>query len=215
MSRLRRELQTEDEGVSFTDAPSEKESSRLTSMANELVSERRAVEALEAEIKKKNERIRQLEFVDLPAYMKQIGQDIVGLPDQDADIRLEAFYHANIKADWPEEQREAAFAWLEKHGHADLIKTTVSFTFPRRALEKARWLVAMTGLLRDKLLEQGAEFPEATTKMEIPWNTLTAWLREQTESSKSVPLEIIGGEVGTIAKIKERKTDGKGRKRKA
>jgi hypothetical protein len=41
--------------------------------------------------------------------------------------------------------------------------------------------------------------------MEIPWNTLTAFVKEQCELGAALELDTIGATVGRVVKIKPRK----------
>jgi hypothetical protein len=45
-----------------------------------------------------------------------------------------------------------------------------------------------------------------SSRLAVQWNTLTAWLKEQhTKGRELPPLEPIGGHVGQVVEIKERK----------
>jgi hypothetical protein len=141
--------------------------------------------------------LKQKELVDL---MNEAGVDNIGLPAEGNmpayDAKAGAYYHANIGADWPPEKRDAAFAWLEEHGHGDLLKAVVTVAFGRRELEQARTL---ENTLRDMGLSPNLS-------MSVPWATLTAWLKEQVERRHAQPpLELLGATVGQIVKLTPRK----------
>ena len=192
----------------FTDAPDEKESLRLTQLGRELYEVDKAIADAEALIKLKTVRKIELTMKELPDYLKSIHQDKIGLPEFEVDLVLENYYHANIKADWPPEKREEAFKYLEEIGSGDLIKTEVVFLFGRKDLKKVRWLQAFIETLKHYLTQVGgepADIPEPTVGMAVPWNTLTAWVKEQLEGGLAVDLDKVGATVGQVVKIKPRK----------
>jgi hypothetical protein len=119
--------------------------------------------------------------------------DKIGLPGSGVDLVVDDYYHANIKAEDP--NREQAFNWLVENGHGDLLKVTVTCVFARGDYDKAEKLKAI--LVTNgyaPAIDQG-----------VPWNTLTAWLKEQLRKGSVVPLELFGATIGRIVKIKMRK----------
>lgn len=201
-------MTNDEELPAFTDAPDEKESRRLTELGRELYAVDQAIQQAEALIKLKTARKLELTMKELPDYLKSIHQDKIGLSEFEVDLVMENYYHANIKADWPSEKREEAFTYLEDIGSGDLIKTEVVFLFGRKDLKKVRWLQAFIETLRHYLAKVGgepADIPEPTVGMTVPWNTLTAWVKEQLEGGLGVDLEKVGATVGQVVKIKPRK----------
>lgn len=202
--------------VGFTDAPSVDETRTLAEMGQELFS----LDREKADIKKRLEEIESrrqvLTMRELPEYMTRVGSDNIGLPEFNADVVMEDYYHANIAADWEPERRQKAFDWLEKNGHGDLIKTEFSIMFPRFMLPVARWLQEHVKTLRPVLKmtvlsgkkkvmkEQEFEIPEADVNLTVPWNTLTAFVKEQVTKGAKLPLDTLGATVGKIVKIKPR-----------
>ena len=153
-------------------------------------------EKLEALNKVQNLRIHE----ELPALFQEIGIDKLGigaegnLPAYDAS--LSPYYKASISAEWPQERQDAAFDWLEKEGHGDLIKNMFVVQLGRGDEKKAK-------KLRGLLEKAGYEFEN---KRAVPWNTLTAFVKEQVEVKQKTPnLELIGATVGKIVKLKPRK----------
>lgn len=197
----------------FTAAPSEDQSTRLTKMGQELWSVDARIVELEHELEQKKQRRVELVQKELPEFMTQIGQDKVGLAEFGVDLVLEPYYHANIKAEWPDEQRQEAFDWLENNGHGDLIKCQVEFLFPRYLMDLAKWFVEAVSKIKIpatfvKKKGKGTPvpaIPEPTLKQTVPWNTLTAFVKEQVEKGEQLPLETLGATVGQIVKIKQRK----------
>lgn len=201
-------MREQEEIPAFTDAPDESESVTLAELGRELYQADQAVDMLEQLLAVAKERRLELTMRELPEYMTRIGQDRIGLPDADVDLVMEPYYHANIQADWPVDQREKAFSYLEHRGDGDLIKTKVEMFFGRSEIWKVRWIIASLRLLAEKLREAGSETPEIPdpiVSMQIPWNTLTAFVKEQIRLGAALELDTIGATVGRVVKIKPRK----------
>ncbi len=140
----------------------------------------------------------------IPDLMDQCGVPSISLAAEGnlpaVEIAIRPHYSANIaaplgpknKKGWPEEKRQAAFAWLDQNGAGDLIKTTVEIFFPRDRRASAVKFV-------DDLKVQGldVEVSEAVASQ-----TLTKWLGETHRAGGALPpLDLIGGFVGRIAAI--------------
>ena len=99
-----------------------------------------------------------------------------------------------FKADAPEAGE--AFAWLSEHGHGDIIRRTYTVSFGKGEEQLA--------LDFEKVLNE-SETPYSAS-YGVPWNSLTAWLKEQIEKFKIVPpLHLFGATVGKVVDIKARK----------
>lgn len=110
--------------------------------------------------------------------------------------KLRPYYKASISADWPEERREDAFAALEESGGGDLVSHVYTISFGRG--DKAR-----SETFREYLQMSGIMFD---VRLGVPWNTLTAFIKEQIEKHKTVPpLDRLGATVGRIVEIKPEK----------
>jgi len=138
-----------------------------------------------------------MEMRELPEMFYEVGVDRIGIPEEGNhpayDAVLQPYYHANIPAD----QRDQAFEWLQEKGHGDLIKTVVKVELGLRQREVARKVESM-------LEKLGVDY---SRDLGVPWNTLTAWLKEQIEKHQEIPpLTMLGATVGNIVKLKERKT---------
>jgi hypothetical protein len=181
-------------------SPREGQLEAITQAASALRDAEREKQDVEERLRDVNLKIQELRHKTLPDLMHEAGVDRLGLPASGnlppCDAKLAPYYHANIAADWLPERREAAFDWLEKNGHGDLLKVTVSVTFGKREMPQARKLAAT--------LEGMGLAPQVIPS--VPWSTLTAWLREQVEKYRSQPpLDTIGGTVGSVVKLTPRK----------
>lgn len=190
-----------DDLVGFTDAPSMREQQELTKLGRELLEIDGKIKQLEKQVAEYKERKLTITMDTMPKYMMAIGQDRIGLEGSEVDLVREPYYHANIQADWPEEKRQEAFLWLEENGHGDLIKSQLKI-----AAAKGEW--DRIKALRERIMEwfkkHDMEDVQITTELGIPWNTLTAFVKEQIEKGAPIPLETLGATVGQIVKIKKR-----------
>jgi len=158
------------------------------------------IEELEARLETLTRERNELARHELPDLFEKCLIDRIGVPGENVDVVVEAMYHANIKADWPEEQRERGFEALERMGGGDLIRVTLEIQFGKGELELARTVL--------ERLSQWNEFGNRPARMNrnVPWNTLTAYVREQIKAGRPVPMEELGAAFGRVCKIKKRKS---------
>lgn len=181
------------------DGPSDNQLRQLREYCGELVRMQSRARELEKELKETKKKIWDMEMKTIPDYATEIGVDRVGLPDFGADVTIAPYYKANISADWPEERRAEAFAYLERIGVGDIVRTSVEFTLGRDSLDLAKRIAEE---VRQRL---GNEVPPPQISMKVPWNTLTSTVKELTERGDPLDLEMIGATVGQRAVVKERK----------
>jgi hypothetical protein len=152
-------------------------------------------EAAELRVKELNQKIQMLEQTELPdmmeaAHLFSLGLEAEGnLPAYNLEIG--PYYYANIKNE--DANADKAYEYLIKNGHGAMIKRTYEISFGRGEDKKA---AAFEKLMTSKKYA-------FTVKVGVPWNTLTAWLKEQVEKFKNVPpLDLMNGKVGRVAKLK-------------
>jgi hypothetical protein len=97
-----------------------------------------------------------------------------------------------IPAKWGPERRAEALAELDRFDAGDLAKKVVSVTFARSD-EGAEHLMG-------ELSQMGYS---SSLQFDIPWQTLTSWLKESVSAGRMPNLEKIGGQVGQIVTMKE------------
>jgi len=149
---------------------------------------------------------------ELPDLMSQAGTTLWAIV---AEGNLPAFvaksapyYKANIAAEWDAERRQRAFDWIAARDpdtkgpgprggdNPDIIKTVITIELGRGERELAQKVEA-------GLRKQGIPF---STRLDVPWNTLTAFVRELVEARKVMPpLDLLGATVGRIVTIKPEK----------
>ena len=151
-----------------------------------------------AEVNAEVGRLTRRELVDMFLAAPVTRLDVPASGNKPAfEARLRPFYKAVISAEWEEPRRAAALAVLEEHHASDLVKTTFTVAMGRGEREEAK-------RLRDLLAKLRVPFQE---KLDVPWNSLTAWLRERYERSGKTltpgELEKIGAVVGQVVEVEQ------------
>lgn len=174
----------------------------LREVAREVRDRRAEVADLQARIDEHNKRINFLvtkELVEL-FTQAQVPELVLAAEGNWPAFRFVKvpYYKAVISSEWPEERQAAAFAELDKFGGEALVRTQVTVDIPRGKgqRQKARALIAW--------LEKNRF--NHSQKLSVPWNTLTAWLREQYQKFPNEPkpdLEVIGAYVGEVVRLTE------------
>jgi hypothetical protein len=147
----------------------------------------RALETFEQRAKDIAAELRQVQEIDLPLAMAEVGMQAFTL-ETGEKITIKSDVYASV----PKERREEAWNWLDGHGFGDLIKTTVETKFGKGELEQARGLVG-------ELMEKGLH---PALEQGVHPSTLRAWLREQLAEGKNVPLDLFGAREVTKSIIK-------------
>jgi soluble cytochrome b562 len=152
---------------------------------------------LEERLKATNIELQDFYFKKLVTLLDEAGVTEIILTAEgnmpEVKATAKPFYRANISSDWPDDKRRAAFDWLDQNGHGDLIKTEVNVVFNREQRSDALKFAE----------EQRQTGKTVIPKENIPWATLTAWLKEMVEKKGIMPpLETIGGTVGRVVALK-------------
>ena len=125
---------------------------------------------------------------DIPNLMTELGISEFKLADG-SKISVKPFYSGSLAQSNP--NREAAFKWLKENGFDDIIKNEVSVSFGRGEEEKAA--IAMAQL-------ESVGF-EPSQDRNVHASTLKAFLKEQVEAGRALPLELFKAYIGRKAKI--------------
>jgi hypothetical protein len=178
---------------------------QLRELALELVKLEQSILEQEAAVEDMKAQRVQLAQKKIPKLLERAMTDKIGVPEMDADVVMTTKYHASIRSEWPEEQREAAFDAVEAAGGGDLIATVLSVRFGRGELEDARATAAH--------LRAWNEFGNRAVQIErgVHWATLTSFVTEMAKKERPLPLDVVGGRVIVEASVKYRKT-AKGKK---
>jgi cyanate lyase len=149
-----------------------------------LAEEARAIEAeldptregsLAAQVDAKNDRLLKIKRDLIPTAMKELGLQEFTLTDG-SKINVKNIIHVSI----PEVNKPAAWAWLEENNFDAIIKTVVHADFGKGEMEKAKEAL-------DVLRE--ADFGAALDR-NVHASTLKAFVTEQLEAGKTIPLNI-------------------------
>jgi hypothetical protein len=176
------------------------------------------IENVEATLSSLKRERRDLTFDTLPTMFMQLQINHLGisasgnLPAYEAT--LEDSYHANIQANWPEEKRQAAIDWIHKHRMGDIIKTTLTIDFGLgqdlllksvlKALKAVQVVIGTKKIKRKTVKVTRTVKVTPTIIQQIPWNTLTAMVKERFTSGdplSDTDLRILGASVNKIVKI--------------
>lgn len=163
------------------------------------------IEDLEAQLSDKKAKKLELQHKTLPTLFGDAQIDIIGLPDQNVDIKIKPYYKASISAEWPPEQIEEGFRVLEDLDGDDIIRATLSILFLKEEYDVAKEL--------EEFIR--TQWPKANAhpiriEKSVPWMTLTKFVKEYSEDESTDPLteeqlKALGATVGRIAKIEKRK----------
>ena len=93
----------------------------------------------------------------------------------------------------PKDNMESAYKWLRDNGYGDLIKNEIAVPFGRGEDERANDLLKT-------LVNNGYEPNQKTV---VHPQTLKAFVKEQLESGKELPLDLLGAYAGQKTVIKK------------
>ena len=164
--------------------------STLTGFGDAIVNQELFVKELEEKLKEEKKKLLKMTDEDLPALMTEANVLEFKLNDG-SKITIKALYGGSIKV----ENRPAAFAWLRKHKHDDIIKNTISCQFGRGEDALASSFKAFA--------EKKGYIPNQTEKIEPM--SLRGWIKERVEKGEEFPMELFGAYVGQRAVITKAK----------
>ena len=160
---------------------------KIRAVANDIADTDKEISDIEKELKKKKDYKKHLSENVLPNLFAEVGLAELKLADGRL-IKVGNYYGASIK----EDKKEAAFAWFRNNGFGDLVKNQISCSFGRNEDEKARGLI-------DTLNEQGYQ---SSQREWVEPSTLRAFIREQHEAGRQLPMDLLGAYVGQKTTIK-------------
>ena len=160
---------------------------KIGAVANDIADTDKELGDIEEQLKKKKDYKKHLSENVLPNLFAEVGLSELKLADGRL-IKVGNYYGASIK----EDKKQAAYTWLRNNGFGDLIKNQVSCSFGRNEDEKAKGLI-------ETLNERGYQ------SLQREWvepSTLRAFIREQHEAGKQLPMDLLGAYVGQKTTIK-------------
>lgn len=151
---------------------------RVTELGRVMLLRQADVAAAEAALTAAKEALREVETVDLPELMKEVGLSSFTMPD---GTRIEV--RNEISCAITVEKRPEAHAWLRSHGFGGLIKTEVAASFAAGESELA--LEAAESIA--DAFEREVDVIEVVHPA-----TLKSWVKEQIEAGTPPPFELFG-----------------------
>ena len=161
---------------------------KIGAVATDVADTQKEIQDLEDKLKVKKDYKKHLSESVLPGLFTEVGLSELKLQDG-RHVKVSNFYGASIK----DENKEAAFKWLRDNGFGDLIKNQVSCSFGMDEDEKARGLI-------NTLSEKGYQ---SSQREWVEPSTLRAFIREQHEAGRQLPMDLLGAYVGQKTTIKE------------
>ena len=101
-----------EQAIDIKSAPPEEAAAKLTELCKSLVVADDYIDKLEEKLEEAKKKRNTIAGVTIPEYADSIGQDKIGLPDDNADVLIQSWYKAGIPAADP----------------ADVELTAVSYT---------------------------------------------------------------------------------------
>jgi hypothetical protein len=157
------------------------------------------VAQLKERVKTLTEEINEIKGKTLVDIFDDAGVTSLGLPPignmPPFEVEIIDYYHANIK----EENQPKAFAYLDKRGLGDLIKSSFTVAFGLKESKQA-------DRFKRSLEKAGIEY---SLKQGVPWNTLTSWFKADHKKKPLTPkvMELLGATTGRVAKVIEPKKE--------
>lgn len=184
-----------DVDVESAPGPSDEALTRVADLTSLLLERKEQLERAEAALKDAQAALKQVEEVDLPRALLDVGLIEYKTTDG-ARVELKTSYHASI----PKERQGEAFAWLDDNGYGAMIKHDVTVQFGRADGNRA---ARCFDLLRE-------EFPDnkVVDREHVAPQTLSAFVKEQMADGRDVPLDLLGVFTRRYASVKLAKKKG-------
>ena len=160
---------------------------KIGAVATDIAETEIEISNLKEQLKKKEDYKTKLSEEVLPSLFSEVGLSELKLSDG-RKIKVSEYYRAAIKV----ENREAAYTWLRNNGFGDLVKNQITCSFGRNEDEKASKLVS-------DLNERGYE---SAQREWVEPSTLRAFVREQYEAGREIPMDLLGAYIGHKTTIK-------------
>ena len=160
---------------------------KIGAVATDIADTQEEISKIKEELKKKEDYEKKLSREVLPNLFSEVGLSELKLSDG-RKIKVSEYYTATPLV----ENRTKVFKWLRDNGFGDLVKNQVTCSFGRNEDEKA------SGLMSD-LSDKGLE---PAQREWVEPSTLRAFVREQYEAGKELPMDLLGAFIGYKTTIK-------------
>ena len=166
---------------------SENSLGKIGAVATDIADTQEEISKLKEQLKTKEDYERKLSREVLPSLFSEVGLSELKLSDG-RKIKVSEYYTATPL----KENRAKVYTWLRDNGFGDIVKNQVTCSFGRNEEEKA------SGLL-SHLKEKGYQ---STQREWVEPSTLRAFVREQYEAGKELPMDLLGAFIGHKTTIK-------------
>lgn len=180
---------TDDNYAAFREPPSTNLQIVLRQLADELTQAEMEVEHLQKELEFAQDKVKGLVNHRIPDATDGIDGEL------DLGDGRKLVIKEEIRASIAGEKKKPAIQWLDENGYEALVKRQLVFEFDRKDVEKYKMFVRV-------LKEAGVEVV-MTEKFDVPWQTITSWVRQRLKDGDEIPLETFGVFRQRTAKIKE------------
>ena len=160
---------------------------KIGAVATDIAETENEIANLKEQLKKKEDYRTKLSEEVLPSLFSEVGLSELKLSDG-RKIKVSEYYTATPL----KENRAKVYTWLRDNGFGDLVKNQVTCSFGRNEDEKASSLIS-------DLSEKGLE---PAQREWVEPSTLRAFVREQYESGKEIPMDLLGAYIGHKTTIK-------------
>ncbi len=148
---------------------------RLSKLADDLKAAQAEVARIESTLKAAQKRVQDLEEIQIPELMEGLGIESFRT-SSGFEIEIAKNVHVSIT----NENKPAAFRWLDEHGHGGMIKRSVVVAFNRDQEDDAK-------ALQDDLAKK---FPGVRQDLNVHPSTLKAWATRRLEEGEELPESI-------------------------
>jgi len=160
---------------------------KIGAVATDIADTQEEISKIKEQLQRKEDYERKLSREVLPSLFSEVGLSELKLSDG-RKIKVSEYYTATPL----KENRAKVYTWLRDNGFGDLVKNQVTCSFGRNEEEKA------SGLL-SHLSEKGYQ---STQREWVEPSTLRAFVREQYEVGKELPMDLLGAFIGHKTTIK-------------
>jgi len=166
-------------GVDYTkgqqaELPKQEELKTVAKLAAEQVKLENQIVVAERQLADLKAKLAAMRTEALPEAMKQLHLTEIKL-DNGATVSVKDDLNCNIKAD----NKPAAHAWLREHGHGDIIKNDLTFSFGPGEREVCDEIISVAD-------DRDWEY---SIKEAVHAQTLNAWAKRQQEAVADMPPE--------------------------
>ena len=160
---------------------------KIGAVATDIAETENEIANLKEQLKKKEDYRTKLSEEVLPSLFSEVGLSELKLSDG-RKIKVSEYYTATPL----KENRAKVYTWLRDNGFGDLVKNQVTCSFGRNEDEKASSLIS-------DLNEKGLE---PAQREWVEPSTLRAFVREQYEAGREIPMDLLGAYIGHKTTIK-------------